>query len=492
MFVQLFALAALLGANTVLASPPKPRPDPEPCPDPNPRLDDSVAAALRALGRRELRQPGSLPNPRLPEGFDTLPGIEHVVLLMMENHSFDNMFGMLGRGDGFTLDRHGNPIETSLYPNGSVQHAFPMPNTCQLPSQPSQEWSAGHNAFDNGTNSGFVSTPIAPGKELVGGVAMGYYTAEHLPFTYDLASKFPIGDRWFSSVMGQTFPNRMYLMAGTSEGITDNSIGFTTVAQPPAGTIFNMLDKHNITWRNYVSEFPLGASPELFTGSDNLTEAVNVRTIDQFLSDAAAGTFPSFSFVEPDYSTTSQENPQNVAAGEGFMAEIINAVGHSPAWSKTVFILNYDEWGGYYDHVIPPPALRPDDVLPILAPTELMYEGFQRYGFRVPAVVVSPYAKQDYVSHVLHDHTSVLAFLELKYNLPALTFRDANANDLTDFLDLDALDRQRPTFPTFPKLVQPGNTTVALECSLSGPGIIPPPGSVSPKDQDTKPHWRSL
>lgn len=483
MRLHLHVFAALLGADVVLASPSLfNRPDPNPRPDPKLHLDDSVKAALRALGRRELRQPGSVPNPHLDVGCDTMPGIEHVVLLMMENHSFDNIFGMLGRGDGFTLDQHGHPIETNSYPNGSVQHAFPMPNTCQLPSQPSQEWSAGHNAFDNGTNSGFVSTPITQGDSLlVGGVAMGYFTAKHLPYTYDLASKFPIGDRWFSSVMGQTFPNRMYLIAGTSMGLTDNSVGFSTVGVPKDGTIFNLLDKHNITWKNYVSEFPLGASPELYTSSDSGTEAVNVRNISQFLSDAASGSLPAFSFVEPDYSTTSQENPQNVALGEAFMAEIINAVGHSPAWSKTLFILNYDEWGGYYDHVVPPPALRPDNVLPILAPNELMYEGYQRYGFRVPSVIISPYAKRNHVSHQLYDHTSVLAFLERKYNLPALTYRDANANDLVDFLDLHALEQKRPTFPTFPNLVKPGNTTSALACSTTGPGTIPPPGSVSPK-----------
>jgi phospholipase C len=476
--------ALLLAVDVVLASPRLfNRPDPKP--RPNHHLDDSVAAALRALGRKELRQPGSLPNPHLPEGCDTLPDIEHVVLLMMENHSFDNIFGMLGRGDGFTLDRHGHPTNTNPYPNGSIQHAFSMPNTCQLSAQPSQEWSAGHNAFDNGTNAGFVRTPISQGNPLlVGGVAMGYFTAEHLPYTYDLASKFPIGDRWFSSVMGQTFPNRMYLIAGTSEGLTDNSVGFDKIGVPKAGTIFNMLDKHNITWKNYVSEFPLGASPELFIQSDSATEALHVRNISQFMSDAAEGCLPSFSFVEPDYSTTSQENPQNIALGEAFMADIINAVGHSPAWSKTLFILNYDEWGGYYDHVVPPPALRPDDILPILAPSELMYEGFQRYGFRIPSVIISPYAKKHHVSHQLYDHTSVLAFLERKFNLPALTFRDANANDLTDFLDLEALHRKRPTFPTFPKLVKPGNSTAALACSKSGPGTIPPPGTVSSRSRD--------
>jgi phospholipase C len=115
----------------------------------------------------------------------------------------------------------------------------------------------------------------------------------------------------------------------------------------------------------------------------------------------------------------------------------------------------------------------------MVASGEYVYEGFARYGFRVPAVVVSPYAKKDYVSHLVYDHTSVLAFLERKWNLPAMTLRDANANDMLDFLDLGALERGEPTFPVLPKLAAPGNTTEALACSTTGPGVIPPPGSVS-------------
>ena len=173
-------------------------------------LDDSTQAALRALGRKELRSPGSLPNPKLPAGTDTLPGIENIVLLMLENHSFDNMFGLLGRGDGFTLGHDGQPTATNPYANGSIQHAFRMPNTCQLRGQPSNSWTAGHNAFNNGSMDGFVSTPIFEGSSLlVGGVSMGFYTDEDLPATLSLAKTFPIGDKCFASVMGQTFPNRM-------------------------------------------------------------------------------------------------------------------------------------------------------------------------------------------------------------------------------------------------------------------------------------------
>jgi phospholipase C len=441
--------------------------------------DSSIEAALRALGRRQIRQPGSLPNLTLPAGTDTLPGIEHIVLFMLENHSFDNIWGMLGRGDGFTLNSSGLPIATNPYGNGSIQHAFHMPTTCQLPSQPSQEWLAAHNSYDNGTLDGFVSTPIGSTSSLRNGaVTMGYWTGEDLPFMYDLGKTFPIADRWFSSLLGQTYPNRQYLIAATSRGLTDDTDAFLA-SVPPSGTIFNMLDKYSIKWRNYVADYPTGATPELYPISDTITEALHHASVDQFFTDAAAGTLPQFSFIDPNYNTASEENPQNIVVGEAFTSDVVNALGASPLWSKSLLILNYDEWGGYYDHVPPPAALAPDDVPPSVAPGEYVYDGFKRYGFRVPAVVVSPYAKRDHVSHVVYDHTSVLAFLEKKWNLPALTLRDANANDLLDFLDLRALEKGEPTFPVLPKLKAPGNTTQALACSVTGPGAIPPPGSVT-------------
>jgi phospholipase C len=129
--------------------------------------------------------------------------------------------------------------------------------------------------------------------------------------------------------------------------------------------------------------------------------------------------------------------------------------------------------------VPPPPAIPPDDIAPLVAPGQSQYDGFARYGFRVPAVVVSPYARRHHVSHVLHDHTSVLAMIQRKWNLPALTYRDANANDLTDFLDLGALAIRWPTFGKLPPLAAPGDTPAALACSTTGPGTIPPPGSVT-------------
>ncbi|KAK9427656.1 phosphoesterase family protein [Lipomyces doorenjongii] len=446
--------------------------------------DESVAAALGALGRDTLRQPGTLPFPDLPSGTDTLPGIEHIVLLMLENHSFDNVFGVLGRGDGFTRNSDGEVLNTNVYANGSIQHAFPMPNTCQLPQRPSQEWLASHNAYDNGTNAGFVRTQISPTiPEIVGGVAMGYYTSDHLPLTYSLAEEFPIGDRCFSSVMSQTWPNRRYLIAATSRGLTDDNSNLTA-GYTPTGTIFNELDKHNISWTNYAPDCCWttisGNTPDFYGANDYDTEVKNHKDLNQFMVDALEGNLPAFSFLDPNYGNQSQENPQNVVIGEALLASVIDAISKSPLWLKTLFILSYDEHGGYYDHVPPPPALMPDDITPIVLPGEYQYDGFARLGFRVPVVVVSPYAKPGkYVSHVVHDHTSVLATLQRKWNLPSFTYRDANANDMLDFLDLEALERKRPTFRTMPSLAAPGNTTEALACSETGAGIIPPPGTVS-------------
>ena len=444
------------------------------------------SAALRVLGRSTLRAPGSLPDPSVAAGTDTLPGIDHIVVLMLENHSYDNLFGMLGRGpgqtprgDGFTLGPDGQPTATNPYGDGRIQHAFHMPTTCQLSGQPAQDWLASHTQYAGGSNDGFVISASGP-------VAMGYWTGDDLPFTYALAETFPIGDRWFCSLLGQTDPNRRYLISGTSAGMTNdigtspgNFIPDASLPLPANGTIFNTLDRHGISWANYVDSYPTGATPELYPTDDAVTEQVHYKPFSQFYADAAAGELPSFTLLDPNYGTQSQENPQNIVVGERVLAGVVGALGGSPLWRSTLFVLVYDEHGGYFDHVPPPAALAPDAIPPMVEPGESVYDGFSRYGFRVPSVVVSPYAKPDFVSHVYYDHTSILAMVERKWNLPALTYRDANANDLTDFIDLDALGKGHPTFRALPRLPAPGDTPSALACSTTGPGTIPPQGSVT-------------
>ena len=150
------------------------------------------------------------------------------------------------------------------------------------------------------------------------------------------------------------------------------------------------------------------------------------------------------------------------------MAKVVNAVMSSPNWPKTMLIWTYDEHGGYYDHVPPPAAIPPDDIPPNLAPGDPP-GGFNQYGFRVPAGVVSPYAKKDFVSHTVYDHTSILKTIEEKWNLPALTRRDANANSLFDMLDLTA----KPAFLKPPKLPAGANPVAKEGCLTTGPGHHP-------------------
>jgi phospholipase C len=242
---------------------------------------------------------------------------------------------------------------------------------------------------------------------------------------------------------------------------------------PPNGTIFDTLNRHNISWRNYFSTLPtLGVFPSLLQQRSIIS---NLAPIATFYTDASAGRLPSFCIVDPDFKKQSEEDPQDVQYGDQFLARVVNAVMTGPAWSKTLLLWTYDESGGYFDHVPPPPAVPPDSVEPQLLPTDPPGK-FDQYGFRVPAGVVSPYARKDHVSRVTYDHTSVLKLLETKWNLPALTARDANAANLLDMVDLEA----RPAFLTPPALPAPADPAPLAGCLTTGPGTIPPVGAVTP------------
>jgi phospholipase C len=453
------------------------------------RPDRHQLEALRVLGRTQMRTPGSLPNPTLPTGTDTMPEIEHVVVVMMENHSYDNILGMLGRlpyqtprGDGFTIGADGYPVESNPQADGTPLRAYQLPNTCQLSGHPSQDWAASHQQFDNGTNNGFVVSSVSPTDTGItnGPVTMGYLTEAQLPFTNSLAQTFPLGDRYFCSLLGQTLPNRRFLICGTSFGLTDND-SQNLAAVPTNGSIFNRLADAGVSFMEYYEQYPSDTSATMALSlSDSPYFHTNQGPMSAFYDACAAGTLPSFTLLDPNFGTQSEENPQNVVVGDAWLAGVVNAIGKSPNWSKTMLVVNYDEHGGYYDHVVPPVALAPDSVQPSTVDSEPTYDGFRRYGFRVPCVVVSPYAKPDYVSSVVYDHTSVLAFIERKWNLEAMTLRDANANDLTDFLDLNAMAAGTPAFPEFPDLAVPGDTKAALACTSAGLGTLPParPASV--------------
>src|SRR5262245_7669103 len=211
-----------------------------------PLLPEHCADALR---HRPIRPPGSLPHPNLPPGTDRLPQIEHIIVVMMENHSYDNYLGMLRRGDGFF--RFGpRPLHFNPDGMGNLIRAFHMPTTCKPDGLgPSQSWNNSHISFDGGRNDGFV--------EASGPIAMGFWDRSDLPFYYGLASTFPLCDRFFCSVLAQTYPNRRFLLGGSAAGLvrTDPRIIFNG-EEPPAGSIFTRLDEHGIVWTNYAVDLP--------------------------------------------------------------------------------------------------------------------------------------------------------------------------------------------------------------------------------------------
>lgn len=404
---------------------------------------DELRARRLAGWAGALRKPGSLPFPNLPAGTNTIPKIEHIIVLMMENHSYDNYLGMLGRGagqtprgDGFTIGSNGLPTNSNPTTTGT-QVAYHLPTTSQSSIHPTQDWVTSHGQYDKGKNDGFAESKS-------GTAAMGYWQQADLPFYYSLASTFPICDRWFSSILGPTFPNRRYLLGGTSLGLIDDAIP-TSATHPPNGTLFDLLDAHKITWRDYYSDLPSAA---LWMGPAGFLNK-SVVGIKNFFTDAAAGKLPSFALIDPNFTKNSEGETQDIVNGEKFSASIIDALFKSPNWKNSLLVWTYDEHGGYYDHVPPPTAIAPDSVPPN-APSNEQYDGFHRYGFRVPAAVVSPYSVPKKLTSKVHDHTSVLAMIERKWNLPALTYRDANAADLMDFIDLNHAAFAKP-----PKLVPP-------------------------------------
>ncbi|MGA8744536.1 MAG: alkaline phosphatase family protein [Solirubrobacterales bacterium] len=415
-----------------------------------------------AAGTTIDREAGSRPFPDKPIGTvnEELP-FDHIVVMMMENHSFDNLLGALPLThpgvDGLTFDGAGNA--TNSNPGGAnteaVVKAFPLRNTSQA-NHVSQTWKATHEQINHGAMDGFVHS--ANNRE-----PMGYYPPEVLPFAYSLASTFTVANRWFCSVPGPTYPNRRFLMAGTAYGGTVTGLRTLLDRPPPNGTIFDRLSDYHISWGSYFSDVPMTTViPSII-----LKHLMHHHSISRFFHDCEAGSLPAVSLVDPAIGALSsisaavaslpsvvkdalrlvgadfqdfppaetEEDPQDMYWGEAWAHKVIEAVIRSPVWSRTLLIYTYDEHGGYYDHVAPSEAIAPDDIASKLEPGDPP-GGYDIYGPRVPAVVVSPYSRPGGVSEKICDHTSILATIESKWNLPALTNRDANAETVMDFLDV--------------------------------------------------------
>ncbi len=336
--------------------------------------------------------------------------------------------------------------------------------------------------------------------------AMGYYDQTELPYYYFMASQFATSDRFFSPVPSNSPPNRLYALAATSHGLAHGKVagqerGLDSSISPP---IFQQLQNAGVSWKVYYTDINPG------TGKGNSTlngfqpfatsaaDAAHFAPVDcnrkdasgvlltpcvagqtDYLTDVRTGNLPSVVYVEPGFNSGLDEHPgNNVQPGAAYVASLINSLMSSPSWKDSVFILSFDEAGGLFDHVVPAATVNPDGVKPSpfcgnvnncpysdleipgkdafslcdpANPSSGVCVEFTRTGFRVPMIVVSPFAKKNYVSHTVADFTAILKLVETRFKVPSLTKRDAAQPDMTDFFDfVNAPWRVPPVPPAQP------------------------------------------
>ena len=362
-------------------------------------------------------------------------GIDHIVVVMMENRSFDHLLGWLPNADA---------MQAGLsYPddNGVMQATYPLaPDyTGCGHSDPDHTWQGGRDEYNGGAMDGFL---VAGNNDAY---AIGYYVESDRPFFNALARSYTTCDRFFAAIMGPTYPNRIFQHAAQTDRL-DNTLDISTLP-----TIWDRLAEHGVSARYYFSD----ASFLWLWGAKYLPIHA---TYDQFLTDAAAGTLPSVSFVEPRFvedqtGTSGSDHPfGDVREGDAFLAETFHAVTSGPQWPHTVVIVTYDEWGGFFDHVPPPRAAAPNDVDPDIVDGDVLL------GMRVPVVIASPFTRGDpnnpRVVSTVFDHTSILKLIEWRWQLRPLTARDAS-NDVGNLLAALNLDAADVTVPALPQPTPP-------------------------------------
>jgi len=352
---------------------------------------------------------------------ENLSKIDHIVVLMMENRSFDHMLGYLSlRGgrtdiDGLAEGMH-NVVDGRRYDIRRLETTAIQLDPCHSGACVAQQIANG--------NGGFASSYAAAGGDPR--LVMGYYDARSVPVFDLLAREYLVCDRWFSSVPGATWPNRLYALAGQAPSL-DNRV-------PPLyylPSFVRHLDRHGRSWRWYVHEkilFGPLATIELVDG--DYPSIRHLAFFDpQFFADARSGELPAVSWIDPNFSdfgglkgANDDHPPVDITAGQGLVQTVVQALGNGPKWERTLLVVTYDEHGGFYDHVHPDPAPGP-------AP-------FNRYGVRVPAFVVSPWVARGAADRTLFDHTSIINTILLRFcrdangGIPDMGPRVAAANHL--------------------------------------------------------------
>jgi phospholipase C len=374
-------------------------------------------------------------------GAERPKGITHIVVVMMENRSYDHYLGARSLIEG----KPGNGLSASMS-NPTITESsvsvFRDPAFC-IPDPP-HGWDASHAQWNQGAMDGFMREYNQVHGPSIPPHVMGYYSREDLPFTWALADEYASCDAWFCSVMGPTWPNRLFLLSGQSGGFKGNQVtggGFGWKS------IFHVLEEHSVPWVYLYQDLPFAP---LF--KDINVDRVRSFTLE-FFDHAKNGTLPPVTFIEPNFSLNDDHPPHHPLLGQQFLASVYSALANSPLWENVLFVVTYDEHGGYFDHVSPPKTV--DD---------RAADGFDQLGFRVPAIVAGPYVKQGYVSSLVRDHTSVLAHIRNMFNLPTLTMREAAAMDLSDLIDNERLAAGNPRKPAVLPAIEVDESTLPALC----------------------------
>jgi phospholipase C len=393
------------------------------------------AAALAAVpASTSPTDAQELPSPSASE-------IDHIVVVMMENRSFDHFLGWLpgarGKQAGLSyLDNSGDANPTwHLTTDVGCSHP-----------DPDHSYAGGRSEYDNGKMDGWLRTTT---NDVF---CIGYYEESDLPFFSAAARNFTTLDNYFPSILSSTFPNRVFQHAAQTDRLS-NTYDISSLP-----TIWDNLAAAGISNKYYYSNVPfLALWGAKYIGISALYE--------QFLLDAASGNLPAVSFVDPKFTILddgegNDDHPHaNIEAGEAFLSQIYKAVTSGPGWKNTVLIINRDEWGGFFDTIVPPRVVAPNDL-----DTDLV-DGKALLGCRVPTLVISPWSRGNpatpRIDSGLYDHTSVLKLIEWRYNLPTLTARDAS-NEIANLANV--LDFKKPNYnpPSLPQVTAPIPTPCGL------------------------------
>jgi phospholipase C len=340
--------------------------------------------------------------------------IDTVVVVVMENRSFDHYFGALSLIEGRTDVDGFLSTMTNARTDGTAFGPHPADLACIL--DPPHGWSSSHRQWAEGANTGFVTEHEARHGPDEAARVMGYWPRETLPASYGMLAGGALAQHWYASVMGPTWPNRFYLHATTSKGKKENSPFL--VGGPE--TIWEALAAKGLTAKNYyagaVTWYIGGFAGKVFQGKNPSVK------MDEFFDDAANGTLPSFSLIDPDFQASDDHPDHNIQRGQAFVASVYKALAASPLWTKTLLIVTYDEHGGFYDHV-PPPTTVDDEA------------EFVNLGFRVPTFVIGAMVKKGYVCKKTLEHVSVASTLKTRWDIKSLSKRMDATADITDCID---------------------------------------------------------